>query len=168
MELLKSKTILNHISAFRKEDFAMNSPYLWIWNPRAVPPHMGLSIDGCYFSLKANGLDFNSDLQDLIGVISRKRLPVLAVELNLELTKDNFKSEFSKFERTIANEVTCLNPIKNVLNFSEVRKLSELLTNLDENDLLGKITSWNIEDSTIELADYSTEDIHKHLVSLTK
>ena len=168
MELLKSKTALKNISAFRKEEFAMNSPYLWIWNPSGIPPHMGLSIDGRYFSLKANGLDFDSELRDLVGVASRKRLAVLAVELNLELNIDDFKTEFSKFERTIAHEITCLNPIKNILGFPEVRKLSDLLMELDENKSIGKITSWNLTQSSLELAEYSTEDIHKHLVYLTK
>jgi hypothetical protein len=160
--------MLEHISVFRKEEFAMNLAYLWIWNPAGIPPHMGLSIDGRYFSLKANGLDFNSELKDLIGIISRKRLAVLAVELKLGLNVDDFKVEFSKFEKTIAHKITCLNPIKNVLSFPETRKLSELLMELDKKDLLGKITSWNMAESSVQLADYSTEDIHKHLVSLTK
>lgn len=168
MELLKSKTVLEHISAFRKEDFAMNSPYLWIWNPADIPPHMGLSVDGKYFSLKANGLDFNSELQDLLEIISRKRLPVLAVELDKSFSLNDCKAEFSKYDRTIAHEITCLNPIKVVLNFPETKKLSELLMELKSNSLLGKITSWNIDGNSIELADYSTEDIHKYLVSFSK
>lgn len=163
-----SNTVLNHISAFSEETFAMNSVYLWIWNPTGIPPHMGISTEGRYFSLKANGLDFDSDLQDLIGVISRKKLSVLAVELNTDLTIMDCKSEFSQFKKTVAHEVTCLNPIKNVLNFSRTRKLSELLSKLEESNFLGGITSWNIEEDTVELANYSTEDIHKHLVSLTK
>ena len=168
MEALKSRTLLNHISVCRKGEFAMDLPYLWIWNPAGIPPHMGLSVDSRYFSLKANGLDFNSNLTDLLELISRKKLPVLAVELKLPLTNVDCELAFSKFEKTIPHKITCLNPIKNTLSFPEVNKLSELLSSLEDEELIGKITSWNIEEDSIELAEYSTEDIHKHLVSLSK
>ncbi|MFK7785460.1 MAG: hypothetical protein AB8B56_10105 [Crocinitomicaceae bacterium] len=168
MEVLKSRTVLNHISAFCKEDFAIELPYLWIWNPEGIPPHMGLSVDGRYFSLKANGLDFNSNLLDLLELISRKKLPVLAVELKLPLKSKDCELEFAKFEKTVPHKITCLNPIKNVLSFPGATKLSELLMKLDDEELLGTIISWNIGKETIELAEYSTEDIHNHLVSLSK
>jgi hypothetical protein len=168
MEVLKSRTILKDISTFRKDDFVMELPYLWIWNPAGIPPHMGLSVESRYFSLKANGLDFNSNLIDLLEVISRKKLAVLAVELKLPLTNHDCEGAFSKFEKTIPHKITCLNPIKNTLSFPEVNKLSELLSSMSEEDLIGKITSWNIEGNSIELAEYSTEDIHKHLDSLSK
>ena len=153
---------------YREGDFAMNAPYLWVWNPAGIPPHMGLSVDGRYFSLKANGLDFNSDLQDLIGVISRKKLPVIAIELGSNFDVNDCIAEFSRYDKTIAHEVTCLNPIKSVLNFQGVKKLSDLLMELEDGGIQGSITSWNIAEDAIELADYSTADIHKHLVSLSK
>ena len=168
MVLLKSKAMLNEIVAYNQSDFSLNSRYLWIWNPTTIPPHMGLSIDGRYFSLKANGLDLNSELTDRIEVISRKKIPVLAIELAASFSLEDCKSVFSSFERTIANEVTCLNPIKNVLNSEAPKKLAELLDELKIKGDLGKKTSWNIQQSSIELPEYSTADIHAHLVSLSK
>lgn len=168
MELLKSKTILKQFSVFRKEDFAMNSSYLWIWNPADIPPHMGLSVDGRYFSLKANGLDLGSKLEDIIGLISRKKMPVLAVNLDHAFSVSDCVAEFSKYDKTIAHEITCLNPIKSVLNFEQAKKLSELLMEIEEKGIQGEITAWNIDEDSIELAEYSTEDIHKYLVSLSK
>ncbi|NBR15845.1 MAG: hypothetical protein EBU01_14895, partial [Crocinitomicaceae bacterium] len=33
--------------------------YLWILHADKIPPHIGISIDGQYFSLKAKGKDEN-------------------------------------------------------------------------------------------------------------
>ena len=168
MGLLKSKLSLNEISEYSWLDFSVDSSYLWIWNPTNIPPHMGLSVDGRYFSVKANGVDFNSPVEDIVEIISRKKLPVLAIELDLDFRLDQCKTEFDKYDRTIAHEVTCLNPIKSVLGFPEVMKLSELLIELETNASLGRKISWNIKEPTLVLPDYSMEDIHAHLVSLSK
>jgi len=168
MEVLKSNMVLDQLQAYREDQFDLNSTYLWIWNPSAIPPHMGISADGSYFSLKANGLDFDSSLSDLIDIIQRKKLCVVAVELKTDMCLSTLKSEFSQFERTIAHEITCLNPIKNVLGFPETGKLVELLSELRDANTIGTFTSWNLSENSLELADYSTKDIHKHLVSLSK
>ncbi len=160
--------MLNNIVAYNQNDFSLNTRYLWVWNPMDIPPHMGLSVDGHYFSLKANGVDLNSDLSDIIEIVSRKKLPVLAIELNSNFTLEKCKTVFLNFERTIAHEVTCLNPIKTALNIQSPRKLSELLDELDFKGILGNKTAWNIAQTSIELPEYSTEDIHAYLVALSK
>lgn len=160
--------MLSEIVAYDQSDFSLESRYLWVWNPTKIPPHMGLSVGGRYFSLKANSVDLNSNLDDLIEIITRKKLPVLAIELNTKFTLEECKNVFSSYERTIAHEVTCLNPIKTALDIQAPRKLSELLDELDIKGVLGKKTAWNIQQNSIELPEYSTEDIHAYLVSLTK
>ena len=168
MVLSKSNTMLDEIVAYNQMDFSLNSRYLWIWNPTDIPPHMGLSIDGRYFSLKANGVDLNSNLNDLIEIILRKKIPVLALELAAEFTLEDCKGIFSTFERTIAHEVTCLNPIKSVLNTHSPRKLAELLDEIQSKGIIRRKIVWNINQTSIELPEYSMEDIHAHLVSLSK
>lgn len=168
MELLRSRTMLDQLEAYSFDDFSFNSRYLWIWNPTNIPPHMGLSVDGAYFSLKANGVDLNSGLKDIIEIVSRKKIPVLAIELAAEFSLEDCQSVFSKHEKTIANQVTCLNPIKRVLKLESPSKLAELLAELDERETLGRTTAWNIKETFVELSEYSTEDIHSHLVSLSK
>lgn len=161
------KTVLNNISAFNRNNFQLNKKYLWVWNPTSIPPHMGLSAEGSYFSLKSNGVDYNAELNDLIGVIERKQLPVLAIELKADFDVARCQAVFSQFERTIPHQVTCLRPIKTVLNFDEAQKLSELIEALEQAQSLGEITGWNINQSSIELPEYSTADIHAHLDSLS-
>ena len=160
--------MLDEIVAYNQKDFSLNSRYLWIWNPTDIPPHMGLSIDSTYFSLKANGVDLNSDLSDLIEIISRKKIPVLALELEAEFSLEECQGIFSNFERTIAHEVTCLNPIKSVLNFHTPRKLAELLDEIQSKGMIRRKIAWNIDQTSIELPEYSTEDIHAHLVAISK
>ncbi len=168
MVLSNCKTTLNEIVAYNQNDFSLNARYLWIWNPADIPPHMGLSVDSRYFSLKANGVDLNSNLNDIIEIISRKKIPVLAIELDTKFTSKECEGVFSNYERTIPHEVTCLNPIKAALNIQSPRKLSELLDELDFKGILGNKIAWNIAQTSIELPEYSTEDIHAYLVALSK
>lgn len=160
--------MLDEIVAYNREDFRLNSRYLWIWNPQSIPPHMGLSVEGCYFSLKANGVDLGSNLSDLIEIISRKKISVLLIELDAQFTVEDCRSIFSNFEKTIAHEVTCLNPIKSVFNTQTPNKLSELLEELHFSGVIRRKIGLNINEPSIELPEYSIEDIHAHLVALSK
>lgn len=168
MVLLNCKTVLKNIKVYDSEKFQLNQKYLWIWNPTSIPPHMGLSVDGAYFSLKSNGVDWNTDLRDIIGVIERKNLTVLAIQLKEDFDVDSCKDVFSNYEKTIPGEVTCLRPIKSVLNQNSPQKLSELLEELESLNALGEVTAWNYASSELELPEYSTEDIHTYLNSLSK
>lgn len=160
--------MLNGIRSYNSGDFSLNKRYLWIWNPSNVPPHMGLSVEGRYFSLKATGVDINVDLEGIIEIILRKGIPVLVIDLGLEFTLTECVETFGKYSHTIPNEVTCLNPIKAVLKQSEPMKLAELLVNLQSINVLGKKIGLNIDETSIQLTDYSLEDIHVHLAVLSK
>lgn len=168
MVLSNCNIVLKNLIAFNRESFQVNQRYLWIWNPTSVPPHMGISVDGAYFSLKSNGVDWNANLMDLIAVIERKHLPVVAVELKADFDLNTCTDSFSSFERTIPGEVTCLQPIKSVLGLAAPQKLSELLEELESQHALGAITAWNITSTELELPEYSTDDIHAYLDSLSK
>ncbi len=129
---------------------------------------MGLSIENAYFSLKSNGLDNGIDLKEMIQRIERKRIPVIALELDLRFTATDCYSIFSNFSQTIPHKITCLNPIKEVLGKSSPSKLIELLEILDSKEQILRKTAWNLPFNSLDLPEYSVEEIHAHLKSLPK
>ena len=58
---------LNSESAL-KEGF-----FLWIWHADKIPPHIGCSINGVYFSLKVNGKDDKKESNNALLVIQQKK-----------------------------------------------------------------------------------------------
>lgn len=162
MVRLKSKQLIEGIEPFSGA-FDAGKPYLWIWNPLEIPPHMGISIENAYFSLKWNGKDEALNCTEMIQRIQRKGLPVLAVQLNVNFTMEACYSVFKKYETTIPNEITCLAPIKRILREDKPTKLSELMEVLESNGEIETIVGFNTTSREIELPTYSIADIHAHL-----
>ena len=163
MEQLKSKQLIDHIQPFDALRFPSEQACLWIWNPLEVPPHMGISVDNAYFSLKWNGKDEALNCSEMIQRIQRKNIPVLAVQLEANFSKDDCIKVFNYYDRTVPNSITCLAPIKDLLQLSSPTKLSELLDLLTENQQVKSVIGFNIPSNSIELPEYSLEEIHLHL-----
>ena len=36
--------------------------FLWVFHADKIPPHIGISLDGCFFSLKSSGVDIDLEL----------------------------------------------------------------------------------------------------------
>lgn len=159
--MFESKEIVNKITSenYRKGLF------LWILHADKIPPHAGLSNNGEYFSLKANGRDSKLSIRSLAEIIERKQIPTIIVELvNIEIRP--LASIFFNYKCTIPGEITCLNPIKDTLNITEAGKLHNLLKELKENDKIHKIQSVFLPESFHKLPDYNEMDIHEYLSSL--
>lgn len=168
MEVAKLNRIIHDIDKYSPATFKAEACYLWIWNPTDIPPHMGISIDSSYFSLKSSGVDLGLDVAEMIQRIERTEIQVIALEIDQAFTRVECESIFSNYTRTVPMETTCLAPIKVVLKEDAPLKLSELLDILDSANRIRRATGWNISTTNIELPEYSVKDIHKYLTSLTK
>lgn len=163
MEQLKSKQVIEQIEPFNAEKFQLDRVYLWVWNPLDIPPHTGISVENAYFSLKWNGKDEDVSCDEMIQRITRKNIPVLALQLMTNFSLEDCRNVFNQYDRTIPNSSTCINPIKVILQYHSVTKLSELLEVLRSNKQIRSITGFNLTTTSIELPDYSLEDIHEYL-----
>ena len=167
MDVLTYKVNLNEIVPFEEKEFNQNSVYLWVLHADKIPPHIGLSVEGKYFSLKSNGKDENLGLDGLFNVIDKKKIKTLLFELDSNLTRTDVEACFSTYDRTIVHEVTCLNPLKDLLGFKDVRKLLDLLSELEQSGSIKSIVGLNIDDSFTGIVDYKVEDIHDRLAKLS-
>ena len=140
---------------------------LWIWHANKVPPHIGISVDNRYFSLKANGKDQNVDLASIKSILRKKPIVTLCFELSLTITANQVNEVFDSYSSTIPGKVTCLNPIKVLLDCEIANKLTELLQVMYASGSVTQVIGFNIPKDFVGIKDYSIEDIHKRLTKLS-
>lgn len=131
--------------------------FLWIMNPEDIPPHLGLSEDGHYFSLKKTSLDYSKPVSQLYNVIVKKGIPCLFLEFSVNDLKD-IRDAFKMFT-FLDKGMTCLDPIKDVLNDTTSRTVHDLLMSLESKKSISSIYSVNLPQSFMGLADYSREEL---------
>jgi len=139
---------------------------LWVWHADKIPPHLGLSVEGKYFSLKANGKDFLTEIESVRQLIDKKAIKTLCFELNVDLNLINLINSFKKYAATIPFEVTCLKPIQDVLNSPHSKQLVDLLMDLNGKNQIQRVFGFNIPKEFDSISEYTTDDIHARLKQL--
>lgn len=143
-----------------------NGVFLWVFHANKIPPHIGLSTNGDFFSLKASGRDVALNSKNVFKTIERKQIPSLIIELKVELNTDVVQNVFSKYERTVPGEITCLDPIKSILNCEKATKLSDLLNILNEEALIVEENKIYLPNDFSGIPDYDVRAIHDRLLKL--
>lgn len=166
MEVLTFDLAVSEIIPFDVNTFKSDSNYLWVWHADKIPPHIGISSQGKYFSLKSNGKDLNVPIQKGIELILRKSIKALLFELKADVSLLDLEEQFNSYASTIPNQVTCLDPLKNILQIPDARKLKDLLAELDASEGLGDVIGFNIDATFGGIQDYNIEDIHDRLRKL--
>ena len=82
MEVLMSDRKIENIIPYSTDSFQSEKAYLWVWHADKIPPHLGLSTQSRYYSLKSNGKDQNVCFEKVIQLIDRKKIKTLAIELD--------------------------------------------------------------------------------------
>lgn len=142
-------------------DHLLQKTFIWIWNADKVPPHIGISTGKDYYSLtyrKSEQLLTASMLKK----VKRSAVPLVLVEIPGELIRKEISSVFSKYERAI-DGVTCLYPIREIMQLEGVSQLASLLTYLDSKQLILRVNGLNLPEDYKGIPDYSMEDILKRI-----
>tara|TARA_R110002072_G_scaffold302976_1_gene490555 strand:+ start:3445 stop:3948 length:504 start_codon:yes stop_codon:yes gene_type:complete len=166
MEVLKSDYLIENIIDGLKADISTERLLLWVWHADKIPPHIGISFDNEYFSLKANGKDENLPLENILSLISRKNIKTLCFELDSSIKKRTIMDVFSQYKQTIPFQITCLDPIKKVLEIPFARKLTDLLDVLYSNGLVIRVIGFSIDEKFQGIRQYSEGDINTRLLKL--
>lgn len=138
--------------------------YLWITHADKIPPHIGISVDGNYFSLKVNGKD-DKDIALIYRTISQKKIPSLFVQLDEKyLDKNRFLTVKNTFVSINQEVKTCLFPILNFLDLSNQSfLLVDLLKYLEENQIIIQYFALNLPADFQGIKKYALEDVTNHL-----
>ena len=161
-----SEYSFNHIDPLKDSETLQKGIYLCIIHADKIPPHIGLSIDGEYFSLKAKGKDVGVPVGEVIKIVSKKSIKTLFVRLNMTLTFQQVFDSYANFSKTVVFKTSCLSPIKAVFPIGDdrnIQKLTDLLVYLESKNVIKEVFGVNIDETYSGIPYYEVEDIHKRL-----
>lgn len=141
--------------------------YLWILHADKIPPHIGISVNGSYFSLKYNGKDENIPVQSVLRLLEKKRIPSIIQEMKMDFTLEQLQSIYKSFMCAETSKASCLSPIvKLIYNQQLDLILPELLTRLSQEERLGKQFLLHLNPNFAAEFTYNREDIQRRLTLL--
>jgi hypothetical protein len=146
------------------DSLGLNRTLLWILHVDKIPPHIGISTFGSYFSLKANGKDEALPVEKLILLIRSKKIPTVIVELSEDIPLDTISVKFNQFAKAEDLNATCLTPIKELLAPKHsVSRLKDLLETLQLTNEIQKVYGLNLASTFKGIPFYTTDEIRKRL-----
>lgn len=160
-----SSFVFDTILSVENEDFSKGN-FLWIWHADKIPPHVGISVDGIYFSLKFNGKDDGIPTEITLKIIEQKQIPSVLVELKNDISLNLVQTIFDSFEKTQSNQITCLSPIVELSEKQNIDKLSSLLFELKKSNQIGTVFGKFLPENYDRIPEYSVEEIHLRLKKL--
>lgn len=145
-----------------------NGIFLWVIHADKIPPHIGISKDGFYFSLKVSGKDNLVSIKSLVGLLGLKGIPTLAIQLiDSELEVDDLIGTFGNYLFAESNVSTCLTPISKLYFPSyEDMILSELLDAFEKKSFLGNVYGLNLKADFEGIPLYGRSEITNRLIDL--
>ena len=156
--------IISNIKEFSIFDKGL---FLWIWYADKIPPHIGCSIHGHYYSLKVNGKDEGLLTSKVVSVIENKKIPSVFVQLKKDFNPSEIQTVFSKYQLAESTKNTCLTPITELFQCSDsIFQLSELLKNLKERGEIETVFGLNLTEDYRNLPNYTQDDITSRLLKL--
>ena len=138
---------------------------LWVIHADKIPPHIGISFKGLFYSLKANGKDEGVPNDSLVQVLNNKKIKtlvyVLAESPQLDLAKI-----YKKYSSTLPGSVTCLHPIKEILSIPHADKIHDIIDVLSSQGSIHKCLGLNVGDGFGGIQEYDLAAIHERLLKL--
>lgn len=138
-----------------------------------IPPHIGLIVEGRFYSLKTNGKDDGIELTSLLKILDSKNIATLFYTITPVNTdfKAKVESVFNEFDQ-IPADGTCLRPINQLLSpdedFNTIRPLLIKLANENKSDSyrIGKCYGLNLPHGFEGIKSYTLDDIKKRINQL--
>jgi hypothetical protein len=161
--------VFDHIHPIHEIEKLNKGVFLWIWNANSIPAHVGISVDGSYFSLKANKKEEHVNVKYCLDVVLSKSLQMVFVKLSdaVGISIDMVQNEFDNYKFIASDGVTCLTPICRITNVpNHVKMLSELLFYLAKTSIVEAYFGANLTSDYSALPVYEMSDIQNHILNL--
>jgi hypothetical protein len=140
---------------------------LWILHADRIPPHIGISAKGLFFSLKVTGKDEFLPVLKLLDILNLKKISSVVIELNSLFAEMELAYKYQQFDRAKDLESSCLVPIKELFHLdSKIKRLKDLLDFLQEKKLINRVFGLNLTETYKGIPFYTTEDIEFRLEKL--
>jgi len=156
---------IQHISDIDKVQLKKGA-FLWAFHVDKIPPHVGISIDGFYFSMKASECDFNLDVETIYQVVLRKKIPSYLVSVLHTQSLDRLKMVFKEYGNNIKTGESCMTPVIRFLEENEQFLLEELLENLHLTNRIKSVMGIHLPKEFEQVPFYTHEDVQLHIAQL--
>lgn len=158
--------------SFAEDEFD-HGIYLWVLHADKIPPHIGISKNGLYYSLKVSGKDEAIPVRKVMQLLEAREIASLIIKTSENSIRfKELATVFDKYEKAGANAegmqaisvLTCLTPITEIY-FSEPRDLilSELLNLLNESGVMETVYGTNLQPGFRGIPWYERKDIQQRL-----
>jgi len=144
----------------------LQDTFIWIWYADKIPPHLGISVNGAYFSLKYNGKDVALDVSKTMKIIKTRNIASLFIKVNLQSKVKHVSEVFESFDKASSQGETCLQPIQKALDIAGCETLFDLLNKLALNQLIQTISGLNLPMNYKGIPLYGKEEIRSRLLKL--
>jgi hypothetical protein len=139
--------------------------YIWVLNWLDIPPHLGVSINGKYFSSTIRGPQLDLSVESVWRLCEQKNKPVFFIKLANHLTIGESEVISRMYQSSIGEE-TCLFPIKKSLGIENenIQTLLDLLAELDTLNLIdGYFKPSFCHMDWVGIRNYSLEDVVQYI-----
>jgi hypothetical protein len=140
--------------------------FLWVWYADKIPPHIGCSLNGAYYSLKVSGKDKALPASKVFKLIHEKRIAFLLVELNDTVTIERLEAVYALHE-SASQDVSCLTPVLDLFDNPEgVEILADLIARLERCDGIKCIFGLNLPANYAGIPSYTMTEVKSRLLKL--
>ena len=147
------------------DKFDQHGTYIWVIHADKIPPHLGISSDGMFFSLKVTGVDFDLPADRLLKTLDRKWIPLLIIETDSISVKD-LRIVYSHYESAKDGGNTCLSPIKELFDLEKVNTIHELLKELKGKSKVKGVYGKNLPCHYKGIPQYELDAVNERLRKL--
>jgi hypothetical protein len=141
------------------QDIDFNSPQLWIIHSDKTPPHIGISQNFKFYSLKASGKDNGLSTSDAFSLFQKKNIELILVGLDSSAIKKDLAQVYSNYSKAIPFKSSCTSPILECLKIGESMLLFDLLNYLKSNSLINSVSVYNFQREILGLGMYNEQDV---------
>lgn len=167
-----------HVNAANFTDDVLNKGlFICLLHVKRIPPHIGLIIDGKYHSLTIKGCEPDVAVSTLLKAVQQKKIESVFLKLtphpvfSIDHLNSMFLEVLKKYPQIRSNEVTCLSPIKDLLNefyainSKEKDMIYDLLKRLEANNFILQAYSLNLslENDELSIPVYTQEELAKKI-----
>ena len=144
--------------------------FLCLFGTDKIPPHLGLVVDGKYYSTSAKGSRVGENAELILRRVNQSTIPTLFIKLDIAEDMQKLATAFESYPKLKENQ-TCLLPIKDYINsigedVTSANFVFELIPILHNRKLIADSFSLYMNDPSFELKVYSKEDIVNRIVKL--
>lgn len=143
---------------------------IYIMHADKIPPHIGWAVDDLFYSLKANGVDYDFPRMKLDTLLCSKAIPTLLVALKEHYSIDKTRQAFRQFGQSIDEGNTCLSPIDHVIHgpFNNATRIGDLLHQLEQEEQIEQFYGFHIPETYRGICDYSAAEINARIEKLKR